>query len=97
MWLIRSLSEEARIEYTRKAVVVLGFDGEDWLEKLIAATTEEIEEAQEKIGMTMMNAVDDGEWFQKGFDLYKPVVPAWIESIMIGDCGFKVRSISARK
>jgi hypothetical protein len=45
----------------------------------------------------MMNAVDDGEWFQKGFDLYKPVVPAWIESIMIGDCGFKVRSISARK
>ncbi|KAF8538709.1 Alpha/Beta hydrolase protein [Trichophaea hybrida] len=87
--LLRPYTEETRLEFTQKVAAALGFEGEDWAERLIAAPKEDIMDAQEKLGLWCMNAVDDGEWFEKGIDMDKPVVPEWVESIMIGDCGFE--------
>ncbi|CCX32396.1 Alpha/Beta hydrolase protein [Pyronema domesticum] len=86
---LRPSSVEKRVELTRRAAAALGFDGEDWPERLAAASVEDIRQAQDKIGMFSISAVDDGEFFQKGIDVGKPIVPEWVDSIMIGDCGYE--------
>lgn len=40
-----------------------------------------------------MNSFDDGEWFEDSAAIIEtPIVPDWIDSIMIGDCGFELGS-----
>jgi len=89
-------SVEKRIELTRNAAAAIGLDGEDWPERLMEVSTEEIIEAQTKSGVTTMHGIDDGEWLDGDVaQMKKVVVPEWVDSIMIGDCGFEVRSLLA--
>jgi hypothetical protein len=88
---LRFQSAEARIELTRKAAAALGFSGEDWPERLAEVPIDDLIESQERIGLGAIHGVDDGQWFDSDVaKLERIVVPEWIDSIMIGDCGFEV-------
>ncbi|KAI5782612.1 Alpha/Beta hydrolase protein [Geopyxis carbonaria] len=90
MRLLAPKTVESQIELSKKAANSIGFTGEDWAEKLAAASVDEIVDAQSKLGLTGMCAVDDGEWFEDGAGkLEKTVVPTWCESLMIGDCAYE--------
>lgn len=88
---LRPMPVEEQIALSQSAAAALGFgEAVDWPEKLIAASMEEIVDAQEKLGLTKYNAVDGGDWFEPGIGLNEPVVARWVESIVIGDVGFEV-------
>lgn len=88
---LRPRSKEYHIERAKNVATALGFDGEDWAQRMETVEVEKLLEAQDKLNYRSFNLVDDGEWFEKDVvDLKKTVTPKWLESILIGDCGFEV-------